>query len=28
VIIGVPVMFGLAWVQEAIDDRRLRHQSI
>jgi hypothetical protein len=28
VMIGVPLMFGLAWLQEAIEDRRLRHQAI
>jgi hypothetical protein len=27
VMIGVPLMFGLAWLHEAIDDRRLRQQS-
>jgi hypothetical protein len=27
VMIGVPLMFGLAWLHEAIEDRKLRHQS-
>jgi hypothetical protein len=28
VMIGVPLMFGLAWLYEAIEDRKLRQQSM
>ena len=26
VMIGVPLMFGVAWLQELMDDRKLRHE--
>jgi hypothetical protein len=28
IVIGLPLMFGAAWLREAVDDRRLRHQSL
>jgi hypothetical protein len=28
VMIGVPLMFGLAWLHEAIEERRLGRQSL